>query len=87
MEVEISNANHMLDVRHQFLSALVPMLLISIGYVDPGKWTAVVEVGARFGFDLVVLMLMFNFGAVLCQYLSAQIGVVTGKDLAQVSFI
>lgn len=87
MEAEISNANHMPDVRHQFLPAVFPMLLISIGYVDPGKWAAVVEGGARFGFDLVALMLVFNFAAVLCQCLAARIGVVTGRDLAQVSFL
>lgn len=84
MEAEISNANHMPDVRHQFLPAVFPMLLISIGYVDPGKWAAVVEGGARFGFDLVALMLVFNFAAVLCQCLAARIGVVTGRDLAQI---
>lgn len=87
MEAEISNANHMPDVRQKFLSAVFPMLLISIGYVDPGKWAAVVEGGARFGVDLVVLMLLFNFAAVLFQYLSARIGVVTGRDLAQVSVL
>ena len=87
MEAEISNANHMPDVQHQFLAAVFPMLLISIGYVDPGKWAAVVEGGARFGLDLIVLMLVFNFVAVLFQYLSARIGVVTGRDLAQVSFL
>lgn len=87
MEAEISNANHMPDVRQQFLSAVFPMLLISIGYVDPGKWAAVVEGGARFGVDLIVLMLLFNFAAVLFQYLSARIGVVTGRDLAQVPFL
>ncbi|RVW30153.1 Ethylene-insensitive protein 2 [Vitis vinifera] len=65
MEAEISNANHMPDVRHQFLPVVFPMLLISIGYVDPGKWAAVVEVVP----DLVY---------------GSRIGVVTGRDLAQI---
>lgn len=87
MEAENYNANQMPTVLHRFLPVVGPTLLISIGYVDPGKWAATVEGGARFGFDLVTLMLVFNLAAVLCQYLSAQIGLVTGRDLAQVSFI
>lgn len=66
------------------LSASAPMLLIAIGYVDPGKWVAMVDGGARFGFDLVMLVLMFNFAAILCQYLSACIALVTDRDLAQI---
>ncbi|KAK6779558.1 hypothetical protein RDI58_021742 [Solanum bulbocastanum] len=66
------------------LSASVPMLLIAVGYVDPGKWAAMVDGGARFGFDLVMLVLLFNFAAILCQYLSACIALVTDRDLAQI---
>ncbi|KAK8337245.1 hypothetical protein V6Z12_A09G171900 [Gossypium hirsutum] len=66
------------------LPAVLPVLLISIGYVDPGKWVATVEGGARFGFDLVAPMLLFNCAAILFQYLSARIGIVTGRDLAQI---
>ncbi|KAK9290421.1 hypothetical protein L1049_008590 [Liquidambar formosana] len=84
MEAEISKANHLPGILHRLLPAAGPALLISIGYVDPGKWAATVEGGARFGFDLVAIMLVFNFAAILCQYLSACIGVVTGKDLAQI---
>lgn len=84
MEAENSNANHIPSALHRLLPVVGPVLLISVGYVDPGKWAANVEGGARFGFDLVTLMLIFNFAAILCQYLSARIGVVTGRDLAQV---
>ena len=87
METENSNVNSLPAVFHRLLPFVVPVLLISIGYVDPGKWAATVEGGARFGCDLAALMLVFNFAAILCQYLSARIGVVTGKDLAQVVFI
>ncbi|KAE8661039.1 hypothetical protein F3Y22_tig00116939pilonHSYRG00016 [Hibiscus syriacus] len=66
------------------LPSVLPILLISVGYVDPGKWVATVEGGAQFGFDLVVPMLLFNCAAILCHYLSARIGVVTGRDLAQI---
>ncbi|XP_027349800.1 ethylene-insensitive protein 2-like [Abrus precatorius] len=84
MEAETLSANHPPSFLHRSLPAVVPMLLISIGYVDPGKWIAVVEGGARFGFDLMAFMLIFNFAAAFCQYISAKIGVITGKNLAQV---
>ncbi|KAJ9181571.1 hypothetical protein P3X46_009688 [Hevea brasiliensis] len=84
MESEFVNANHMPGILHRLLPAVGPGLLIAIGYVDPGKWVATVEGGARFGYDLVLPMLIFNFAAILCQYLSARIGVVTGRDLAQI---
>ncbi|KAJ6407443.1 hypothetical protein OIU84_010858 [Salix udensis] len=84
METEFVNANHPLHFLRRALPAVGPGLLIAIGYVDPGKWAATVEGGARFGYDLVLPMLVFNFVAILCQYLSARIGVVTGKDLAQI---
>ena len=87
MEAESFNSNRRPDGLNRLLPAVVPVLLISVGYVDPGKWAASVEGGAHFGYDLVVLMLVFNFAAILCQYLSARIGVVTGRDLAQVSFL
>ncbi|KDP29130.1 hypothetical protein JCGZ_16519 [Jatropha curcas] len=84
METEFVNTNHPPSILHRLLPAVGPGLLIAIGYVDPGKWAATIEGGARFGYDLVVPMLIFNFAAVLCQYLSARIGVVTGRDLAQI---
>ncbi|KAG2588117.1 hypothetical protein PVAP13_5NG290243 [Panicum virgatum] len=64
--------------------ALGPALLISMGYIDLGKWVAAVEAGSRFGFDLVLLALIFNFTVIICQYLAACIGMVTGKNLAEI---
>ncbi|KAI3683802.1 hypothetical protein L1987_84317 [Smallanthus sonchifolius] len=68
----------------RLLPAVLPVVFIAITYVDPGKWVAAIEGGARFGFDLIVLMFLFSLAAVLCQYLSAAIAVVTGRDLAQI---
>ncbi|KAG0481307.1 hypothetical protein HPP92_012165 [Vanilla planifolia] len=68
---------------HIFRS-LGPAILISVAYIDLGKWLAAVEGGARFGFELVLPLLVFNCIAVLCQYLSTGIGMVTGKNLAEV---
>lgn len=85
MDAELANSNYQSGVLDRLVPAVLPVLLISIGYVDPGKWAVIIEGGAHFGFDLVALMLVFNFAAIFCQYLSARIAVVTGKDLAQVS--
>lgn len=68
----------------KFFHALGPALLISMGYIDLGKWVAAVEAGSCFGFDLVLLALLFNFTAIVCQYLAACIGTVTGKNLAEI---
>ncbi|KAE8786109.1 Ethylene-insensitive protein 2 [Hordeum vulgare] len=64
------------DGRHHVSRTLGTALLISVGYIDLGKW-------ARFGYDLVLLVRFFNFSAVLNQYLCTCIGMVTGKNLAE----
>ncbi|CAL9123004.1 unnamed protein product [Musa textilis] len=70
-------------VAHLFPS-LGPALVISMGYIDLGKWLAAVDGGARFGNDLVLLVLFFNLTAILCQYLASCVGIVSGKNLAQI---
>ncbi|OIV92357.1 hypothetical protein TanjilG_09955 [Lupinus angustifolius] len=85
MDAETSSTtNHLPGFLHRSLPAVVPTLLVSIGYVDPGKWAATIEGGARFGSDLMAFMLIFNFAAIFCQYMSAKIGIITGRDLAQI---
>src|SRR5260221_5135759 len=60
-----------------------PAYLVSVGYMDPGNWATDLQGGARFGYQLLWVLLMSNLMAVLLQTLSARLGVVTGKDLAQ----
>ena len=60
-----------------------PAYLVSVGYMDPGNWATDLAGGARFGMRLLWVLLMSNVMAVLLQTLSARLGVVTGKDLAQ----
>jgi manganese transport protein len=60
-----------------------PAYLISVGYMDPGNWATDLEGGARFGYHLIWVLLMSNLMAVLLQTLSARLGIVTGRDLAQ----
>ena len=62
---------------------LGPAYLVSVGYMDPGNWATDLEGGARFGYDLIWVLLMSNLMAVLLQTLAARLGVVTGHDLAQ----
>jgi manganese transport protein len=60
-----------------------PAYLVSVGYMDPGNWATDLEGGARFGYDLLWVLLMSNLMAVLLQTLSARLGIVAGRDLAQ----
>src|SRR5207344_1639846 len=60
-----------------------PAYLVSVGYMDPGNWATDLEGGARFGYQLIWVLLMSNLMAVLLQTLSARMGIATGRDLAQ----
>jgi manganese transport protein len=60
-----------------------PAYLVSVGYMDPGNWATDIEGGARFGYQLIWVLLVSNLMAVLLQTLSARLGIVTGRDLAQ----
>jgi manganese transport protein len=60
-----------------------PAYLVSVGYMDPGNWATDLEGGARFGYQLIWVLLMSNLMAVLLQTLAARMGIVAGLDLAQ----
>src|SRR5436190_20575359 len=60
-----------------------PAYLVSVGYMDPGNWATDLEGGARFGYQLLWVLVMSNLMAILLQTLSARLGIVTGRDLAQ----
>jgi manganese transport protein len=60
-----------------------PAYLVSVGYMDPGNWASDLEGGARFGYQLLWVLVMSNAMAILLQTLSARLGIVRGKDLAQ----
>src|SRR5881398_3239192 len=60
-----------------------PAFLVSVGYMDPGNWATDLKAGARFKYDLLWVVAASSFMAVIMQILSARLGVVTGKDLAQ----
>src|ERR1700750_224168 len=60
-----------------------PAYLVSVGYMDPGNWATDLEGGARFGYQLLWVLVMSTPMAVLLQPLSARLGIVAGLDLAQ----
>jgi manganese transport protein len=62
-----------------------PAYLVSIGYMDPGNWATDLAGGSRFGYALLWVLLMSNLIALLLQSLSARLGVVAQRDLAQAS--
>lgn len=62
-----------------------PAFLVAVGYMDPGNWATDIEGGSRYGYKLLWVLLMSNVIALLLQSLSARLGIVRGKDLAQAS--
>src|SRR5690348_17412511 len=60
-----------------------PALLVSVGYMDPGNWGTDLQGGARFKYDLLWVVALASLMAIFMQVMSARLGVVTGKDLAQ----
>ena len=62
---------------------LGPAYLVSVGYMDPGNWATDIAGGSKYGYTLIWVLLVSNMMAVLLQSLSARLGIVKGRDLAQ----
>src|SRR5690242_12993513 len=60
-----------------------PGYLVAVGYMDPGNWATDIGGGAKFGYALLIVILLSNLMAMLLQALSAKLGIVSGRDLAQ----
>jgi manganese transport protein len=60
-----------------------PAILVSVGYMDPGNWGTDLAGGAQFKYALLWVVALASLMAIFMQVLSARLGVVTGKDLAQ----
>ena len=60
-----------------------PAILISVGYMDPGNWGTDLQGGAQFKYGLLWVVGLASLMAIFMQVISARLGVVTGKDLAQ----
>ncbi|HKK45406.1 MAG TPA: Nramp family divalent metal transporter [Balneolaceae bacterium] len=69
----------------KLLAFLGPAYLISVGYMDPGNWATDIAAGSQFQYALIWVLLLSNMMALLLQFLSAKLGLVRGRDLAQAS--
>src|SRR5207253_2187822 len=67
----------------QYRAFVGPAFLISVGYMDPGNWSTDLSGGAEHRYGLLWVVALSSLMAIIMQVLSARLGVVTGKDLAQ----
>lgn len=67
----------------RILSFFGPAYLVSVGYMDPGNWATDLAGGSKYGYTLIWVLLMSNLMALLLQSLSARLGIIRGRDLAQ----
>src|SRR6187402_3997576 len=87
----LSEVNASVDVtrhtgfRRKLLAFIGPAYLVSVGYMDPGNWATDIAGGSQFGYKLIWVLLMSNLIALLLQSLSARLGIVRSRDLAQAS--
>ncbi len=65
------------------VALLGPAFVAAVAYVDPGNFATNFSAGAKFGYLLVWVIVLANAIAMLVQYLSSKVGVVTGKDLPE----
>ena len=69
-------------IRSMFLFA-GPAVVASIAYMDPGNFATNIQAGSKYGYALLWVVLMANLIAMLFQALSAKLGIVTGRNLAE----
>lgn len=85
----LDNVHHSIDTQNKkskwrkIISFFGPAYLISVGYMDPGNWATDLAGGSQFGYSLLWVLVLSNVVALLLQSLSARLGIVRGKDLAQ----
>ena len=67
----------------RYLAFAGPAIVASIAYMDPGNFATNVQAGAKYGYSLLWVVLLANLVAMLFQGLSAKLGIVTGRNLAE----
>ena len=81
------NARDVLDRGRTGLRALAPFagpaIIASVGYMDPGNFATNIQAGSTYGYQLLWVVVMANVVAILFQSMSAKLGIVTGRNLAQ----
>src|SRR5712672_4014181 len=68
---------------HHNVAFAGPAVVASIAYMDPGNFATNIQAGARYGYGLLWVVLLANIIAMLFQSLSAKLGIVTGRNLAE----
>ena len=66
-----------------YLAFAGPAIVASIAYMDPGNFATNIQAGAKYGYSLLWVVLLANMIAMLFQALSAKLGIVTGRNLAE----
>jgi manganese transport protein len=66
-----------------YLAFVGPAVVASIAYMDPGNFATNIQAGAKYGYGLLWVVLLANVTAMLFQALSAKLGIVTGRNLAE----
>ena len=61
-----------------------PGYMVAVGYMDPGNWATDLAGGSAFGYTLLFVILLSSIFAMFLQHLTVKLGIVTGKDLAQI---
>jgi manganese transport protein len=85
-EWTIRAARDALDGRRGWRGPLAfagPAVVASIAYMDPGNFATNIQAGAKYGYELLWVVLLANLIAMLFQALSAKLGIVTGRNLAE----
>jgi len=75
--------DHRAGFWQQWRAFVGPAILVSVGYMDPGNWGTDLAGGAQFKYALLWVVGLASLMAIFMQVISARLGVVTGKDLAQ----
>ena len=75
--------HHQAAFWEQWRAFVGPAILVSVGYMDPGNWGTDLQGGAQFKYGLLWVVALASLMAIFMQVISARLGVVTGKDLAQ----
>jgi manganese transport protein len=79
----ITVPHHLAGFWKQWRAFVGPAILVSVGYMDPGNWGTDLQGGAQFKYGLLWVVGLASLMAIFMQVISARLGVVTGKDLAQ----
>lgn len=90
-DISLSDVNNTVETNvkggfwRRLLAFLGPAYLVSVGYMDPGNWATDLAGGSKFGYALLWVLVMSNLIALLLQSMSARLGIVARRDLAQAS--